>query len=97
MPRTVPKSTRDRSATGSVSKNAMLSRSAATSGSRGARLIALRAGSSGALTGQAWTHSSQPVQSSTYTCSVNRVSGSPRASSGADRKPAGAPASSDSS
>ncbi len=48
VPRTVPKSTRDRSATGSVSKNAMFSRSAATSGSRGARLIALRAGSPGA-------------------------------------------------
>ena len=97
VPRTVPKSTRDRSATGSVSKNAMLSRSAATSGSRGARLIALRAGSSGAPTGHACTHSSQPVQSSTYTCSVKRVSGSPRASSGADRKSGGAPASSDSS
>ena len=97
VPRTVPKSTRDRSATGSVSKNAMFSRSAATSGSRGARLIALRVGSAGAPTGQACTHSSQPVQSSTYTCSVKRVSGSPRASSGADRKSAGAPASSDSS
>ena len=34
VPRTVPKSTRDRSAAGRVSKNAMLSRSAATSGSR---------------------------------------------------------------
>src|SRR6185312_8030185 len=43
VPRTVPKSTRERSATGSVSKNAMLSRSAATSGSRAARLIAVRA------------------------------------------------------
>ena len=65
VPRTVPKSTRDRSATGSVSKNATLSRSAATSGSRAARLIALRSGLSGAPTGQAWTHSSHPVQSST--------------------------------
>ena len=65
VPRTVPKSTRERSLAGSVSKNAMLSRSAATSGSRGARLIALRTGSPGATTGQASTHSPQPVQSST--------------------------------
>ena len=65
VPRTVPKSTRDRSATGSVSKNATLSRSASTSGTRAARLIALRSGLSGAPTGQAWTHSSHPVQSST--------------------------------
>jgi hypothetical protein len=43
------------------------------------------------------THSSHPVQSSAYTCSVKRVSGSPRASSGAERKAEGAPASSDSS
>ena len=34
VPRTVPKSTRDRSLAGSASKNATLSRSAATSGSR---------------------------------------------------------------
>jgi len=42
VPRTVPKSTLDRSATGSVSKNAMFSRAAATIGSRSVRLIALR-------------------------------------------------------
>ena len=65
MPRTVPKSTRDRSLTGRVSKKAMFSRSRATSGSRGARLMARRPGSPGAATGQASTHSAQPVQSST--------------------------------
>ena len=65
MPRTVPKSTRARSLTGSVSKNAMFSRSRATRGSRGARLMAFRAGSPGEVTGQASTHSAQPVQSST--------------------------------
>jgi hypothetical protein len=64
VPRTVPKSTRDRSATGRVSKNAMLRRSAATRGSRASRLIALCFGSVGADTGQASTQSPQPVQSS---------------------------------
>jgi hypothetical protein len=43
----------------------MFSRSAATSGSRGARLIARFSGSLGETTGQASTHSAQPVQSST--------------------------------
>src|ERR1022692_824509 len=42
VPRTVPKSTRDRSLTGRVSKNAMFSRPAASSGSPAARLIARR-------------------------------------------------------
>ncbi len=65
MPRTVPKSTRERSVAGSVSKKAMFSRSAATSGSRVSRLIALRAGSPGTTTGHASTQSAQPVQSST--------------------------------
>ena len=65
VPRTVPKSTRVRSLTGRVWKNAMFSRSAATSGSRGARSIALRTGAPGATAGQASTHSPQPVQSST--------------------------------
>ena len=66
VPRTVPKSTRDRSATGSVSKNAMLSRSAATSGSRAREVDRLARGVRPARpTGQAWTHSSHPVQSST--------------------------------
>ena len=91
VPRTVPKSTRDRSATGSVSKNAMFSRSAATSGSLAVRLIALCSGFPGALTGHACTHSSHPVQSSTYTWSVKRASGSPAPSSGAERKLSGAP------
>ena len=93
----MPKSTALRSATGRVSKNAMFSRSAAISGSRGARLIALRSGLPGALTGQACTHSSHPVQSSRYTCSVNAVSGRPRASSGAERNASGADSSSASS
>ena len=70
VPRTVPKSTRERSFAGSCSKNAMFSRSAATSGSRASRLIALCTGSPPADTGHASTHSPQPVQSSTYTCSV---------------------------
>ncbi len=65
VPRTVPKSTRDRSANGSVSKNAMFSRSRATTGSLGVRLMALATGWSGVTTGQASTHSPQPVQSST--------------------------------
>ena len=64
VPRTVPKSTRERSAMGRLSKNAMLRRSAATRGSRAARLIALCSGSAGAETGQASTQSPQPVQSS---------------------------------
>ncbi len=64
MPRTVAKSTRARSVLGSVSKNAMFSRSAATSGSRGPRLIALVTGVPGATAGQASTHRPQPVQSS---------------------------------
>ena len=46
VPRTVPKSTRVRSTGGSCSKKAMFCRSAATSGSRPSRLIALRPGSS---------------------------------------------------
>ncbi len=65
VPRTDPKSTRERSVAGSVSKNPMFSRSATTSGSRGARLIALRTVSPGTTTGHASTHSPQPVQSST--------------------------------
>ena len=65
MPRTVPKSTRDRSLTGSDSKKAMFARCGTTSGSRGARLIARRSGSPGSVTGQASTQSPQPVQSST--------------------------------
>ena len=65
VPRTVPKSSRERSIAGSVSKKAMLSRSAATSGSRASRLIALRTGSPGEVTGHASTHSAHPVQSST--------------------------------
>ena len=64
VPRTVPKSTRDRLLIGSVSKNATLSRAAATSGSRSPRLIALVTGSPGTTTGHASTHSPQPVQSS---------------------------------
>jgi len=91
VPRTVPKSTRDRSATGRVSKNATFWRSAATIGSRSARLIALRSGVPGAETGQASTHNAHPVQSSAYTWSVKRVPGSPRASSGAERNSGGAP------
>ena len=51
-------------------------------------------GSLGEATGQASTHNAQPVQSSTYTWSEYRVSGRPRASSGMDAKPSGAPASS---
>jgi len=70
VPRTVPKSTRDRSLTGSDSKKAMLARCGTTSGAAGARLIAFLSGSAGALTGQASTHRPQPVQSSTYTWSV---------------------------
>ena len=62
VPRTVPKSTRDRSTTGSVSKNATSRRVSA--GDDGPRLIALCDGSAGADTGQASTHSPQPVQSS---------------------------------
>jgi hypothetical protein len=54
VPRTVPKSTRDRSARGCVSKKAMFCRSAATSGSRSARLMALRVGSPAASAGQMW-------------------------------------------
>src|SRR6266496_3236473 len=92
-PRTVPKSTLDRSLTGSDSKNAMFSRSAGTIGVWSARLIALRDGSIGDWIGDASTHSAHPVQSSTYTCSVYRVSGSPRASRGADGNAAGAPSS----
>ena len=66
MPRTVPKSTRERSATGSVSKNAMFVPLGGDERlARSTRLIALRAGSPGATTGQASTHSAQPVQSST--------------------------------
>jgi hypothetical protein len=64
VPRTVPKSTRDRSLTGIVSKNAMLLRAPSTNGSRAARLIAFRPGSPGADAGQASTHSPHPVQSS---------------------------------
>jgi len=71
VPRTVPKSTRERSFTGRVSKKAMFSRSASSTGSSGARLIALRSGAPGipgttsGLTGQDSTHSPHPVQSST--------------------------------
>ncbi len=65
VPRTVPKSTRERSGSGSRSKNAMFSRSASTSGSRCARLIALWMGSPPPDTGHASTHRPQPVQSST--------------------------------
>ena len=90
MPRTVPKSTRLRSLTGRVSKNAMFSRSASSTGSSGSRLIALRSGCPTGLTGQASTHSPQPVQSSAYTCSVYREPGRPAATSGAERKPSGA-------
>jgi hypothetical protein len=66
----VPKSTRVRSFTGSRSKNSMFSRSPANNGSRASRLIALCPGSLADDTGQASTHSPQPVQSSTYTWSV---------------------------
>ena len=97
MPRTVPKSTRERSLRGSRSKNATFSRSTSSSGSRASRLIALRTGFPPADTGHASTHSPHPVQSSAYTCSVYRRSGSPGALSGADRKPAGAPSSSEGS
>ena len=95
MPRTVPKSTRERSLTGSPSKNSMLRRAGSTRGSRGARLMARLPGSPGACTGQASTHNEHPVQSSTYTWREYRVSGRPRASSGMDGNESGAPASSD--
>ena len=65
VPRTVPKSTRERSFAGSCSKKAMFSRSAGSIGSIASRLIALSAASPGAETGQASTHSPHPVQSST--------------------------------
>ena len=66
VPRTVPKSTRERSVAGSVSKNAML---LALGGHQrlARREVDRLAGSAspGADTGQASTHSPQPVQSST--------------------------------
>src|SRR6478609_7911022 len=93
VPRTVPKSTLDRSVVGSDSKNAMLSRSVTSRGSAGPRLIALVTPAPGMTTGHASTHNPQPVQSSTYTCSENRAFGRPTASSGAESNSAGAPAS----
>src|SRR6516162_5668031 len=62
VPRTVPKSTRDLSTTGSVSKNA--TSRLVRSGDDGPRLIAFTAESAGADTGHASTHSPQPGQSS---------------------------------
>ena len=81
VPRTVPKSTRERSIAGSVSKNAMFSRSATTSGSRGSRLIAFRTGSPGAATGQASTQSGSRCspRRRPAACSACRVGRLPRA------------------
>ena len=93
VPRTVPKSTRDRSLVGRVSKKVMFSRSAITRGSLGPRLIALVTVLPGMTTGQASTHRPHPVQSSTYTCSEYLAFGRPTASRGAESNWSGAPAS----
>src|SRR3984885_15276262 len=92
-PGTGPKSTRDRSLVGRGSKKAMFSRSAATRGSLGRRLIALVTALPGRTTGQASTHRPHPVQSSTYTCNEYRVFGTPTAFRGAESNCFGAPAS----
>ncbi len=64
VPRTVPKSTLDRSAVGRLSKKAMSERPESSRGSRGSRLMALRVWSVESAMGHASTHSPQPVQSS---------------------------------
>ena len=71
MPRTVPKSTRERSVSGSVSKKETFSRSASTMRFTRTEIDGLAAfgglsgDATGTTTGQASTHSPQPVQSST--------------------------------
>src|ERR1700682_5851982 len=95
VPRTVPKSTRDRSLVGRDSKKSMFFRSETTRGSAGPRLIALVTVRPGMTTGQTSTHKPQPGQSSTYTCNENRALGRPTASSGAESNSSGAPVSCD--
>ena len=65
VPRTVPKSTRDRSFTRRLSKKAVFSRSAADDRLARREVDRLAVRLSGASTGHASTHSAQPVQSST--------------------------------
>src|SRR6186997_2543578 len=95
VPRTVPKSTLERSLTVKDSKKLMFSRSETIRGSAGPRLIALVTFKPGMTTGQASTHKPHPVQSSTYTCNEYLAFGRPTASNGAESNVSGAPANAD--
>ena len=82
---------------GRVAKNARLRALALEERRLGVHVDRADAGGLEAARRAASTHSSQPVQSSTATCSVNRRFGKPRPASGADANPGGAAASADSS
>src|SRR3954469_9940477 len=84
-PRTLAKSTRLRSFTGSVVAKSRFARASSISPS----LSAIASDFAGSV-GQASTHREQPVQSSSENDSVNRTSGNPRTLIGADRNDPGA-------